>query len=214
METRIQEIRARRNKDIKIALIPGHFATNHSHVNYYLDLTGIKNCHKMAKAAAVELARPYITSTSIDTIICMEGTETIGAFLADILAQPATMSMNSGKDIFVLTPELNANNQMIFRDNIQKMVWEKNILLLIASASTGKTIHRSIDCLQYYSGRLVGISAVFSAIPDMNGMAVNSIFNADDIPHYRTSPSMDCEMCKSKQKIDAIVNSYGYSKIG
>ena len=120
METRLQEIRSRSNKEIKIGIIPGHFATNHSHVNYYVDLTSIKSRHKMAKAAASELAQQYLTTTPIDTIICLEGTETIGAFLADALSQSGSLIMNSGNDICVLTPELNANNQMIFRDNTQK----------------------------------------------------------------------------------------------
>lgn len=213
METRLQEIRSKHNKEIKIGIIPGHFATNHSHVNYYIDMTGIKSRHRMAKAAAAELANKYRTTTSIDTIICLEGTEMVGAFLANDLAQTGSMIMNSGSDICVLTPELNANNQLIFRDNTQKMVWGKNILLLIASASTGKTIRRATDCLQYYSGRLAGISALFSAIRECDGIPVNAIFTEEDIPHYRTYFSVDCEMCKNNQKIDAIVNSYGYSKI-
>ncbi|MDD2362581.1 MAG: orotate phosphoribosyltransferase [Oscillospiraceae bacterium] len=213
METRQQEIRSKVNKNIKIGLIPGHFATNHSHVNYYVDLTSIKSRHKMAKASAEELAKQYITNTPIDTIICLEGTEMVGAFLADALTQSGTLIMNSGNDICVLTPELNSNNQMIFRDNTQKMVWGKNILLLIASASTGKTINRSIDCLQYYSGRLVGIAAVFSAIRESNGLPVNAIFTEDDIPDYNSMPTMECTMCKNKRKIDAIVNSFGYSKV-
>lgn len=213
METRIQEIQLKGNKNIKIGIIPGHFATNHSHVNYYIDMTAIKTHHRMAKEAAAELAKKYQTTTSIDTIVCLEGTEMVGAFLANELSQSGTRAMNSGSDIFVLTPELNSNNQMIFRDNTQKMVWNKNILLMIASASTGKTINRSIDCLQYYSGRLVGIAALFSAIRESNSLPVNAIFTEKDIPHYQTYLSMDCEMCKNKQKIDAIVNSYGYSKI-
>ncbi len=213
METRIQEIRARGNKDIRIGIIPGHFATNHSHVNYYVDLTSIKSRHKMARAAAGELAKKYLNSTAIDTIICLEGTEMIGAFLAEELSNAGVRNINSGSDICVLTPETNANNQMIFRDNTQKMVWEKNILLLIASVSTGKTINRSVECLQYYSGRLAGISAVFSAAQEAAGLPINAIFTEEDIPGYRTSPSMDCEQCKRRQKIDAIINSYGYSKI-
>lgn len=213
METRIQEIRARGNKDIRIGIIPGHFATNHSHVNYYVDLTSIKSRHKMARAAAGELAKKYLNSTAIDTIICLEGTEMIGAFLAEELSNAGVRNINSGSDLCVLTPETNANNQMIFRDNTQKMVWEKNILLLIASVSTGKTINRSVECLQYYSGRLAGISAVFSAAQEAAGLPINAIFTEEDIPGYRTSPSMDCEQCKRRQKIDAIINSYGYSKI-
>jgi orotate phosphoribosyltransferase len=213
MENRLQEIRSRGNKNIKIGVIPGHFATNHSHVNYYVDLTSIKTRHKMAQAAAEELAEQYLTTTPIDTIICLEGTEMIGAFLADALSQPGEHVLNSDKNICVLTPELNANNQMIFRDNTQKMVWGKSILLLMASVSTGKTINRSIDCLQYYSGRLVGISSLFSAVHQSDGIKVNTIFTQDDIPNYKSMLSTDCQMCKKRQKIDAIVNSYGYSRI-
>lgn len=152
METRIQEIAARGNRNVKIGVIPGHFATNHSHVNYCVDMTRIKSFHRMAKSAAAELAKPYLTTTPIDTIICLEGTEMIGAFLANELAQPGTCILNGGNDISVITPETNANNQMIFRDNTQKMVWGKNILLLLSSVSTGKTINRSLECLRYYSG--------------------------------------------------------------
>ena len=167
----------------------------------------------MAKAAASELARHYMANTPVDTIICMEGTEVIGAYMAAELSQGVSKAINSGSDICVLTPELNNNNQMIFRDNIQKMVWEKNVVLLIASASTGKTIRRCIDCLQYYNGHIVGVSAVFSAKGEVEGYPVNAIFTADDLPHYHTSPQPLCEMYKNKQKIDAIVNSYGYSKL-
>ena len=48
-----------------MGLIPGHFATNHSHINYYVDITSIKTSHKMAKAAANELAATY-AGTNVD----------------------------------------------------------------------------------------------------------------------------------------------------
>ena len=211
METRLQETRSRFNKNIKISYIHGHFATNHSHVNYYVDLTSIKCRHKMAKAAAEELAKNYLTTTPIDTVICLEGTETIGAFLADSLSQSGA-GMNSNNNIYVLTPELNSNNQMIFRDNTQKMVWGKNILLLIASASTGKTINRSIDCLNIIvaSCRDIGSVQCSSRIQRYSGKC---IVTEEDIPQYTTMKSMECSMCKPGRKIDAIVNSYGYSGI-
>ena len=56
METRMREIHARNASKVKIGVIPGHFATNHSHVNYYVDMTSIKSHHLMAKLAAAELA--------------------------------------------------------------------------------------------------------------------------------------------------------------
>jgi len=209
MLERVHTIEARKNHKIKIDVIPGHFATNHSHINYYVDMTSIKTSHKMAKAAAEQLAGNY-RNTHIDTIICLEGTQMLGAFLAQSLADGG---INNGEDIAVVTPELNTNNQMIFRDNTQKVIWGKNVLLLISSASTGKTINRAIDCLQYYNGKLIAIGAIFSAIKESNGIHVHTIFTGDDIHKYDTYPANACPMCQNGQKVDALVNSFGYSKL-
>ena len=209
MEERMQTIYAKNNKNIKIGVIPGHYATNHSHVNYYVAMTSIKTSLDMAKETAKELAPKY-KATHIETIICLEGTEILGAFLAEQLADGG---INRGMDINVLTPELNAVNQMIFRDNTQKKIWGKQVLLLISSASTGKSINRAIDCLKYYNGNLVGIAAIFSAIKESNGIEVHSVFHADDLPDYQNFPASECPMCKSGQKVDALINSFGYSKI-
>lgn len=209
MEDRIQEIRSSKNKHIKIGIIPGHFATNHSHVNYYIDMTKIKTHFKMAKDAAEVLAQEY-QSTYIETIVCLEGTEMLGAFLAQKLSDTG---INSGNDIYVLTPELNVNNQMIFRDNTQKSIWEKQVLLLISSASTGKTINRSTECIRYYNGKLAGIGAIYSAIDSVDGIDVHSVFKSSDIPSYVTCKANECPMCQNGQKVDAIINSFGYSKI-
>ena len=209
MLERIHTIESRKNRKIKIDVIPGHFATNHSHINYYLDMTSIKTSHKMAKAAADQLAGTY-SSTHIDTIICLEGTEMLGAFLAQSLSEGG---INRGVDISVVTPELNTNNQMIFRDNTQKKIWGKKVLLLISSVSTGKTINRAIDCLQYYNGQLIAIGAIFSAINESNGIDVHAIFSCDEIHEYNTYSANVCPMCQSGQKVDALVNSFGYSKL-
>lgn len=213
MENRKKVIRAKGNKNIRIKVIPGHFATNHSHVNYYVDLTSLKCTYRSAKAAAEELAKRFGPTTPVDTIICLEGTKMIGAYLAEELARPGSLSLSEGNDINVVHPETNANNQMLFRDNMQDMVWEKNVLLLIASASTGKTVIRAMDCLQYYNGRLVGVAALFSATDEVAGQRVESIFIADDLPGYENYLSGQCAMCREKKKVDAIVNSFGYSKI-
>ena len=209
MESRMQTVTARKNKRISIGIIPGHYATNHSHVNYYVDMTAIKTSSKMAKEAAAELGAEF-ANTYVDTIICLEGTEILGAFLADHLAQGG---INQGKDINLVTPELNAVNQMIFRDNTQGKIWNKKVLLLISSASTGKSIHRATDCLQYYSGDLVGVGAIFSAISEVNGIAVKSLFTDDDLPKYGNYLANECPMCQAGAKVDALINSFGYSKL-
>ena len=212
MEERKQIISAKGNRKVQMAIIPGHFATNHSHIDYYVDLNSIKTSFKMARETAKMLADKY-NNTQIDTIICLEGTETLGAFLAQELAESSVASVNSGKDIDILTPEINSNGQMIFRDDAQKKIWNKQILLLISSASTGWSIERFARCLDYYSGKLVGTAAVFSAIDEVIGVKVDAIFTPADIPEYHSYSASECPMCKAKQKIDALVNSYGYSKL-
>ncbi len=213
MESRAVKIKAKQNGKMSISVIPGHFATNHSHVNYYIDITGIKHHSKAALLAAEVLAAHYASSIPVDTIICMDGCEMVGAFIARELAQAGTRSLSSDSDICVLTPEYNANGQMVFRDNQQKMIWGKSVLLLIASATTGKTIHRSLECIQYYGGNAVGIAAVFSAISEMAGLPVHAVFTLADLPDYQTFSPRDCPSCKNQLKIDAIVSSSGYTKI-
>ena len=209
MEDRMQIITSQKSSRISIGIIPGHYATNHSHVNYYVDMTSIKTSSKMAKEAAQQLALAF-NGTYVDTIICLEGTEILGAFLADALMQSG---INQGGDINLVTPEMNAVNQMIFRDNTQKKIWGKKVLLLISSASTGKSILRAMDCLQYYSGEMVGVGAIFSAIEEVNGIEVRALFTDKDLPRYDNFPVNECPMCSKGIKVDALINSFGYSKL-
>lgn len=209
MEERMQIIKSAKDNRITIGIIPGHYATNHSHVNFYVDITAVKTSIKTAKAGAEVLGKDF-SGTYIDTVICLEGTETLGAFLADALAHSG---INQGKDINVITPEMNAGGQMIFRDNTQKMIWSKRVLLLISSASTGMSINRAIECLQYYSGELVAIGAIFSAIDAVQGIEVKSLFTDKDLPDYESFSPNECPLCKQGKKVDALINSFGYSKL-
>ena len=213
MESRSIKIASKQNSRITIRIIPGHFATNHSHINYYIDMTSLKHRAGMASSAARELSNEYTNTTMIETIVCMDGCEVIGGFLADELRRNGIQSLNEGREINVITPEYNGTGQMIFRDNIQPMVWGKKVLLLLASATTGKTINRALECIRYYNGEVVGIAALFSAIRERNGIPVNMLFTPEDLPDYSTFPADQCPQGKKNQKIDAIVNSFGYSKI-
>ena len=85
MESRSIKITSHQHPRVNIKIIPGHFATSHSHVNYYIDMTSLKSMHLMAKEAAAELASSFF-NTPVDTIVCLDGTEIIGAFLARAIA--------------------------------------------------------------------------------------------------------------------------------
>lgn len=213
MENRATKIHSSVNQNAIIRVIPGHFATNHSHINYYVDMTIMKSRKSEAAAAASVLARKYSTSTYVDTIICMDGCEVIGAYLADELTASGIMSLNQHQTMYIVTPEMNPGGQLIFRDNMQMMVNGKHCLLLLASATTGRTVARAMECIQYYGGIIEGVSAIFSASDRVEGMEINYIFGSKDLAEYKTYEASKCPMCANKQKIDAIVNSFGYSKL-
>ena len=198
---------------VPLKVLPGHFATNHSHVNFYIDITTLKTRVSEAEEVARTLAGKYMMNTVVDTIVCLDGTQIIGAYLAEALTNAGVMSKNAHQTIYVLAPEFNSNSQMIFRENTQPMIAGKHILLLMASITTGKTIAKAIECIRYYGGNLEGISAIFSALEEMDGIHINSVFGKRDLPDYQAYDYRDCPYCRQGVKLDALVNSYGYSKL-
>lgn len=213
METRSREIKSRNQSLVSMNITPGHFATRHSHINFYVDLTSIKCLHSISRLAARELAATYAQLTPVDTIVCLDGTEVLAAFLAAELSDHESRAMNAGSRIAVLTPEINTSGQLMFRDNVQSMIWNHNVLLLVASATTGNTITQAMECIDYYNGHISGICAIFSAIPSIGDINIHAIFTIADVPGYATYSPADCPDCKAKRKIDALVNSFGYSRL-
>jgi len=213
MENKAYDIPLAKNPIIKIKVIPGHFTTSTRHVNHYLDVSELKTNALIARDAAQQLAVPYLTNVPIDTIVCMERTEIIAAFLAQELLQPGTAVMNSGGEIHIVTPVNNVHGDMIFQDSVVEWITNKNVLLLDASVSSARAIHICMDCIAYYGGRLAGISALFVASPEKQKDNINTLFTSDDIPGYRLFETVECEMCKAGQKLDALISSDGYTKI-
>ena len=93
------------------------------------------------------------------------------------------------------------------------MIKGKNVLLLLSSATTGKTILKAAQILGYYGATISGISAVFSAANSVLGIPINSLFSTSDIADYKTYAPEDCTLCKEGVGIDALANGFGYSRI-
>jgi orotate phosphoribosyltransferase len=191
----------------------GHFATNHSHINYYIDITYQKTRLSEAKDTAKELVSSFINNTPVDTILCLDGTAVLGACVAEELTKSGFRTINQHQTIYVVEPEYNGNSQMIFRENIQPMIQGKNVLILMASVTTGVTAKRSMEAIGYYGGKIAGIAGIYSAVEEVNGFPVRSVYNLKDLPDYETYDARECPFCKQGRKIDALVNSYGFSTI-
>ena len=191
----------------------GHFATNHSHINYYIDITYQKTRLSEAKAVARELVHHFNTSTIVDTVLCLDGTAVIGTCLANELTKSGFMNINNHQTIYVVEPEYNANSQMIFRDNIKGMIKGKHVLVLMASITTGFTAKRSIEAIDYYGGSVAGVASLYSAVTEIAGHPVASVYSLDDLPGYASYDYRECPYCKEGKPIDALVNSFGYSAL-
>ena len=213
MESKMFKIYARSDERIQLKVFPGHFATPQSHITHYLDITTMKSRCSEARRIAQTLSRNYEASVPIYTIVCMDGLEVVGAYLAEELTKAGVLSMNAHQTIYITSPEYNNVGQMIFRDNVQMMIDGKNILILNGSVTTGETLSRAVDSILYYGGKIRAIAAIFSAVDKVAQLPVHSIFQQKDIPDYGTYRVHDCPLCRNKQKLDAIVNGFGYSKI-
>ena len=213
METKMFKIYARGDEKIQLKVFPGHFATSQSHITHYLDITTMKSRCSEAQRIAQNLSQNYEATTPIDTIVCMDGLEVIGAYLAEELTKVGVLSMNAHQTIYITAPEHSSNGQLIFRDNTQMMIENKNILILNGSVTTGETLSKAVQSILYYGGKIRGIAAIFSAVTSVAQLPVHSIFQQKDIPNYGTYQFHDCPLCRNRQKLDAMVNGYGYSKL-
>lgn len=196
-----------------LKIMNGHFATNHAHINYYIDMSTMKTRLSEAQEAARGLAGISLYDTPVDTIVCLEGTEVIGAFLAEELTRAGVLSVNAHKTMYIVTPEYNSNSQMMFKENVLPMIQGKNIVLLMASVTTGLTVNKGIEALQYYGGILRGITSIFSAIEKIDNYRIISLFGKDSIKDYGYYDYHRCPMCAAGQKLDALVNAYGYTSL-
>lgn len=206
----IEELPIKRG-NVRLRVARGHFATNHSHINYYIDISRQKTMLTEARDVAKQLA-PYYNTVPVDTILCLDGTAVIGTCLGEEIVG-TRRSVNSNGIISVLEPEYNANSQIIFRDNAQPLIRNKHVLILMASVTTGFTANRSVEAVGYYGGAVVGVCSLYSAVREAAGMMVHSVFDTNDVPDYQSYDFRDCPYCKQGRRIDALVNSFGYSSL-
>lgn len=207
MENRAYEIKLSANREVSIQVMPGHFATKHSHISHCVDMTQVKSQLGAAKAAA-KLFAARLMGTPVDTIISLDRMKMVGAFLADGLVHAG---INLHQNIAVISPEIN-EEKLLLRDNFLPYVQGKRVLLLTASATTGKTVKSVTEGIRYYGGEAVGAATVFGGDFESD-VPVFRLFGLEDIPEYRSYAPVDCPLCRRGVKVDAVVNSYGYSKI-
>lgn len=211
MESRMIRIPSPSGK-LSLKIVPGHFATTHAHTNFYVDMTTLKTRQSEAGEVAYQLAGQLVNSCIIDTVLCLDGTEVVGAYLAEELCRNGVQSMNQHATIYIVSPEY-CDGQMVVRDNILPMILNKNVLLLSATVSSGISLRKSIESIAYYGGRVSALASIFSAVTECEGLPIHTVFSPENLPDYQSYPPHQCPYCLGGQKLDALVNAYGYSKL-
>lgn len=208
-----EKLSSNRYPDVTIKIVPGHFVTPNAHVNYYFDLSTMKTRQSEAKAAARALSEAYYATTEVDTIVCLEGTEVIGAYLSEELTHIGVISKNQHKTLYIITPEYDSLGQMIFRENYHPMIKGKNVLVLGATVTTGRFMQRAIESLLYYGATITGVSAIFSAASKVGGLPIHSIFTKQDVPDYAAYDHAHCAFCRQGEPVTAICNGFGVAPL-
>ncbi len=235
MENAIK-IYAKDNDKLALKVTRGHFSSDRFHVNYYIDMSSLKMRQSSAVAVAKAMVKKYVnrvelsksfgvseemlqyskafaTKRTIDTVICMDGCEVIGAYVAQELSSMGFSTTNAHKTSYIITPEFDSAGQMVVRENIKPMLKDKHVLVVLATAMSGHTIEKSLRCIESYGGIVEGISVIFGVVNEIEGHPVNAVFSVEDIPDFRLSDPKDCPDCKNHVKMDAIINSYGYTPL-
>ncbi len=207
------KLESKTNSNLILRVIPGHFVTPNAHTNYYMEMTQIMRRQSEAQAAAKAMSEFYTNSTVVDTILCLDGMDVIGAYLADELTRAGILSTNAHKTMYIIQPEYDPSGNMFFRENMETWIRNKNILILLPTASTGRSITKAAQTVLYYGGKVSGISAIFSAVNSIDGYPVFSLFKISDLPDYHVYEHKNCPLCKNGVPVDAICSGKGYSRL-
>ena len=155
----VYKLTSPRNENVFIHLVKGHFVSANNHINYYIGTSDVKHNHDVSVDTAMLLSE-YYNSNEIqaDTVLCLYETQALGAYLAHELSRPNMYRYDSKREIYVVGSEYDSSGNIIFRDNLVRMIKDKNVIVLISAITSGKTVERAMESVQYYGGNVIGIS--------------------------------------------------------
>ena len=87
------------------------------------------------------------------------------------------------------------------------------VWLLMGIVSSGATLEVAMQSLKYYGAIISGAACIFSVPDAAAGVEIVAAFHPEDVPDYQFYAPHNCPLCKAGVRIDALVNSYGYSEL-
>ena len=164
-------------------------------------MTTLKTRQSEAERAAKALVRPYVVTTIVDTILCLDGTQIIGAYLSQELSHAGLASINAHQTIYIITPEYDATQPAAVPGQHPAH----------GPGQARAHPHRLGDhrhqrgqghgtAWSTTAAPPAGICSIFSAQDEIAGMRVHSVFTPEDIPDYATLPPATTAPCASRSR--------------
>ena len=187
----------------------GHFATSHSHINYYIDVTTQKARLSEAKLSPRSWWLPISTAPSWTpcSVWTHAGHRHLSGQRAD---QRRFANMNAHQTIYVITPSTPAAARSSSATISPR--WSR----ASTSSSCRPPSPPATPCRRP-SRRSTTTAAPWRAcrpsspLPTSVWASGHLHLRPSSLPDYASFDSRDCPMCKAGQHIDALVNSFGYS---
>lgn len=166
-----------------LALERGDTAQEEISMNFCISTRELRLSAKLAKEAARALAQPYHTGALVDLILCEEGCEAVGAFLAAELGGGSVLSLNRGSDIHIGTLRL-SEQETCTREELP--LRGKSILLLTDLLMSPKRARRAADYILGSGAALSGVCALFGVPGEVEKRKIQCLFEASDLPGFYT----------------------------
>ena len=104
----------------------------------------------------------------------------------------------------------------IYLENIERKKRETDELcekkVAEAQGRVEEIVSGAIEAIRYYGGNTVGVCSIIANIEECGGLPVTAIFHTEHLwSDFISLPSHECPLCKTGVKLDAMVNTYGFS---
>lgn len=186
---------------LALKVLPGHFKAGQAHVNAYLDMTDLKTGESETRALGTWLAKQYTPSTLIDTIVCLEDTDRVGACLTEALIKAGFQSMDLHKTIYTAHPQRDEKGELTIPKDQQHMIMDKHVLVLFSVIASGQAAEQDLECLRRDGAQISAIASLFSELSSLEGISVTTAFDAADLPFYSVYAQEDCPYCQTGVKL-------------
>ncbi|MDD2955337.1 MAG: hypothetical protein PHD67_03355 [Oscillospiraceae bacterium] len=173
-----------------------HAAEPGCHMNRRVGTAGLRHSGKLAREAARLLAAPYQAGALVELILCEQGCEVVGSFLACELSGGNALSLNRGCDIRVAAFRWEEERPVLLEP---EPLSGQSVLLL---ADRLFPPDKALCCAQWAAAQeaaLSGVCALFGTPGKVGWRRVHCLFSAVEVPGFHFWPEEECPLCRAEK---------------